>query len=356
MNPSKTAQDLQKEFPRLPIKTNEILAPYTTFKIGGPAEIFATTESSDQLKNLLIFIKTNYPRLPITILGNASNVLVADSGLKGLVIKNNSQNIKILPPDLNLNQLSTKKTIPNHRTELDPEKYLDFSSLDYDESDKPQISVEIESGVPLPYALAYLFKKKITGLQWFAGIPGTLGGATWYNIHGGKYHFSNFIKEVSVLNFKTGKEELLPAKDLAFSYDYSIFQKKPHLIILSTTLNLYRGDIKKARTTAQKWIGQKANCQPLPSAGSVFQNLDPTLAKKHGFKSPSIGWIIDQLLNLKGKTIGGAQISPFHANFIVNQKKATAKDVLSLIGLIKKEFKKRWNIDLKLEIKLLGKI
>jgi len=275
MNPSKIAQDLQKKFPRLSIKTNEILAPYTTFKIGGPAEVFITTESSDQLKNLLIFVKSNYPQLPITILGNASNVLIADSGLKGLVIKNNSQKITILSSNFKASPLSTRKTISNRRAELDPEKYLDFSSLNYDESNEPQISVEIESGVPLPYALAYLFKKKITGLQWFAGIPGTFGGATWYNIHGGTYHLSDFIKEVGVLNLKTKKEGLLPAKDLAFSYDYSIFQEKPHLIILSTTLNLYQGNAKKARITAQKWIGQKTKCQPLPSAGSVFQNLDP---------------------------------------------------------------------------------
>ncbi len=356
MNPSKIAQELQKKFPRLSIKTNEILAPYTTFKIGGPVEIFITTESSNQLKNLLVFIKTSYPRLPITILGNASNLLIADSGLKGLVIKNNSQNIKILSLNLKTDQLSPKKTISNRRTELDPEKYLDFSSLNYDESTKPQVLVEIESGAPLPYALAYLFKNKITGLQWFAGIPGTFGGATWYNIHGGTYHLSDFIKEVTTLNLKTGKEELFQAKDLDFSYDYSVFQKKPHLVILSTTLSLYRGDTEKARITAQKWINQKAKCQPLPSAGSVFQNLDSVLVKKHGFKNPSVGWIIDQLLNLKGKTIGGAQISPLHANFIVNQKNATAKDVLSLIELIKKEFKKRWNIDLKLEIKILGNI
>jgi UDP-N-acetylmuramate dehydrogenase len=354
MDSSKIAQAIQKKFPDLNIKTNFSLTPLTTFKLGGPAEIFTITSSSDQLQRLLIYVKTKHPRLPLTILGNASNVLISDTGLPGLVIKNHSENIKILTPKTTKEPTKSKKNISTRRLQLDPKKYLDFSSLNYDESDRPTVLVKIESGVSLPRAIQYLLSKKITGLQWFAGIPGTLGGATWYNLHGGDYHLSDFIKKVKVLNLKTLKTKTLKEKDLSFGYDQSVFQSQPNLIILSTTLELYRGDHLLAQKTAQAWIDQKKKVQPLPSAGSVFQNLDPALATKHGFASPSTGWVIDQKLNWKGRTVGGAQISPQHANFIVNTGTATTQDVFSLISLVQKEFKKRWNINLAPEIKFLG--
>ncbi len=347
------AQTIQDKFPDLTVKTNWSLAPLSTFKIGGPAQIFTITKSSNQLKELLVFVKKDHPQLPLTILGNASNTLISDSGIEGLVIKNTSQNIHILkkkPPE------SKKQLIPVLRQEKDSKKYLDFNSLNYDESDKEKVFVEIESGVPFPYAISHLLQKGVTGLQWFAGIPGTVGGATWYNLHGGSYHLSDFIHSVEVLDLKNSTVKKMSPKDLNFAYDYSLLQKKPNLIILSTTLSLYKGNIEKAQSTAQKWIEQKKKVQPIPSAGSVFKNLSPDLAQKHGFESSSVGWIIDQKLKLKGKTIGSAQISPLHANFIVNTGSAKAKDVLSLIKLVQKEFKNRWNIKLEPEIKILDNV
>ncbi len=339
----------RQAFPELRIKINEPLARYSTIRIGGPAEIFLHVQSRSELEKVLTFVSKNFPKLPLTIIGNASNVLTADEGLKGIVIKNSATGIKILKK-LKKEKKSSLKQISTQRDEKNPRQYLDFSKLDYDESNQPQIMIEIDSGTPLPYAINSLIKKGVTGLQWFAGIPGTMGGATWYNIHGGSYHLSDYIEAVKVFDLKTGKVKTLRKKDLDFAYEQSSLQKHRNLIILSTVLKLYLGDAKKAASTAKEWIAQKMKCQPQNSLGSAFQNLDQKTAQKHHFESRSVGWVIDQKLNWKGKKIGGAQISPLHANFIVNAGKATAKDYLALIELIKNEFKKRWKINLKPEI------
>jgi len=130
--------------------------------------------------------------------------------------------------------------------------------------------------------------------------------------------------------------------------------KKPHLIILSITLKLYKGNTTKAKNIIKEWITQKSKIQPTNSAGSAFKNLpEKTTVPIWGQHKPT-GWIIDQQLKLKGKQIGGAKISEKHANFIVNTGNATAKDYLKLTKLIQQQFKKHWNINLPLEIKPLG--
>lgn len=327
---------------------NHPLAPYTTFKIGGPADEFINTKSSEECVE---FLKSIAPGIP-TILGNGSNVLISDSGIRGLVIKNSSQEIEIMdtPPI----PIEFKHTY-TQRNENEPEKYLDFTKLDYDESKEPQVLVKISSGTALPYAINYLLNQGITGLQWFAYIPGTVGGATWYNIHGGAYHFSDYIDSIEVFDLNKSEICQLRSDKLSWSYEKSYFQKNPHLIIISTTLRLFKGDANMAKNVKNAWIAQKIKVQPMNSAGSVFAN--PTLenSTKIWGEQKSTGWIIDHELNWKGKSIGGAQISLQHSNFIVNTGTATATDVSALIQEIKNEVQKRFNLTLKTEIKFLGK-
>lgn len=329
------------------IYQNHPLAPYTTIKIGGPADTFIITNTTEEFIEAL----KKYSSAPLTILGNGSNVLISDSGLRGVVIKNSSKDIDILAADplpIEFHHTYTQ------RNENEPEKYLDFTKLDYDESKEPQVLVKISSGTPLPYAINYLLDHGVTGLQWFAYIPGTIGGATWYNIHGGAYHFSDYLESIECFNLKTGHIENFFKKDLTWSYEKSFFQENPHLIILSTTLRLFKGNVKLAKQVKEAWIAQKVKVQPMNSAGSIFANPSLDNCQKIWDEQKSTGWIIDHELNWKGKQIGGAQISPLHSNFIVNTGTATAKDVSNLITEIKNEVQKRFSLNLKTEVKFLG--
>jgi UDP-N-acetylmuramate dehydrogenase len=324
---------------------NHPLAPYTTIKIGGPADTLIITHSTDE------FIETLKKYQSITIIGNGSNILISDSGIRGIVIKNSSQEIEIVdksPTPIVFNHTYTQ------RQENEPDKYLDFSKIDYDESSKDQILVKISSGTPLPYAISYLFNQEITGLQWFAYIPGTIGGAAYYNIHGGNYHFSDFLESIDVFNLDTKKIETYYKKDLDWEYEKSFFQKNPKLIIISVTLRLFKGDTDLARRVYAAWIDQKNKVQPMNSAGSVFANPSLEICQKLWGEQKSTGWIIDHELNWKGKQIGGAQISLQHGNFIINTGSAKDKKVSDLITEIKNEVQKRFNFTLKTEIKFLG--
>jgi len=384
----KIYQDLLTYFPTTFIKQNYPLAPITTLKIGGPADIYIQTTSQPEFIKLLKFLSTyeigNQPsqqflsaqrtrtsikdrgspkvastakirsqadnNIPITILGNASNVLISDSGIRGIVIKNSSSSIKILSKTTKTNFSKTD----THRTENEPEKYLDFSKIDYDESGFPQIKVQISSGTSLPHAINYLLDKGITGLQWFAYIPGTIGGAIVHNAHGGSYHISDYLINVKVFNLATGKTIIYSKSKLPWQYQTSYFLNHPQMIILSANFNLFLGDVNRAKLSRDAWIAQKSKVQPVNSAGSVFANPPLDICQKIWGEQKSTGWIIDHELNLKGYKIGGAQISPLHANFIVNNGSATSKDYLSLIKLVQNQAKSKFGFDLKHEIKLLG--
>ena len=351
MDTDKIYSNLKSNFPNTEIYQNHPLAPYTTINIGGPADIFIHTYSSKELTKVLKFIYDLSPATYPTILGNGSNVLISDSGIRGIVIKNSSTDFEILniPKDSH----KTDK-ISTHRTENDPRKYLNFGALDYDESDKPPILVRIDSGCQLPPIINQLIDKGITGLQWFGYIPGTIGGAVYSNIHGGAYHFSDFIQSVEVFDTKSSTIYPLPSTQLTWGYDSSSFQLKPHLIITSITLSLFKGDPIKAKKTVDTWIKQKSAVQSMNSLGSVFKNLPLEICQKIWGEQKSTGWIIDNELKLKGFSIGDAQISPLHANFIVNNGQATADDYFKLVKFIQTQAKAKLNLNLEPEIKFLG--
>jgi UDP-N-acetylmuramate dehydrogenase len=351
MDTNQLFSNLKSQFPNLDIYQHHPLAPYTTVNIGGPADIFLHSTSSHQLTQILQYLRSiNYDL--ISILGNGSNTLIADSGIRGLVIKNSSDQFTLLDSDSPTTTASA--SISAHRTENDPSKYLNFSQIDYDESDQPQVLVKIDSGCNLPQIINQLIDAGITGLQWFGFIPGTIGGAVFGNIHGGTHHLSDFIVEVEVFDLNTGQTKIIPKADLSWDYDHSSFQSQPNLIILSATLSLYRGDTNRAKTAVQAWITQKSVVQSTNSLGSVFQNPPLSICQKIWGEQKSAGWIIDNQLQLKGTQIGDAQISPKHANFIVNNGQATATDYLSLINLIQTQLHQKFNFKFNLEIKLLG--
>ena len=274
MDIEKIYSDLKNKFPNLKIYQNHPLASYTTVKIGGPADIFINTTNSQEFINVLKLLSDQ----PITILGNGSNVLISDSGIRGIVINNNSDEIE---------------TLPNNQ-------------------------IKVASGVQLSTLINFTLDHNLLGLEEFAYIPSTVGGAITGNIHGiNKNHFSKFINSVEKYN------------------DF----------IISAVLNLESGNSTPAKIQIKEIIQKKSAIQPMNSLGSVFKNIEG--------KDPT-GMIIDQQLNLKGHSIGAAQISSNHANFIVNNGSATAKDYLALINLIQSQMQTKFGFQFELEIKLLG--
>jgi len=257
------------------IQQNISLAPYTTVKIGGPADFFIHTKNSSEFIEALDYGQKN--NLPITILGNGSNVLISDSGIRGLVIKNDSQEIELLPDN----------------------------------------KVKVSSGTQLSYLINYTLDHNLVGLEEFAYIPSTIGGAIAGNIHGINGHFSHYVESV----------------------------EKHNDFIISAVLKLFPNDSTEAKTKVKEIIQKKSQIQVMNSLGSVFKNPIG--------KDPA-GMIIDKDLNRKGYSIGDAQISPKHANFIVNNGSSTAKDYLTLINLIQSQMQAKFGFQFELEIKLLG--
>ncbi len=331
------------------IKTfkNEPLKKYTTFQIGGPADVLSIVTRKKELVTAIKYaLKLN---VEFIILGGGSNVLISDKGIKKFVIINKATNIEILKKDEKLDNL--KSTIRNRLIQTDTKKLYSFKDLDYKETGE-RILVKIDSGTNLMRATLDLIKQGITGLQWYAGIPGTIGGAVFNNIHGGTHFLSEVIKQVEVLNTKTQEIYTLTNKKCDFKYDYSRFHSNPE-IILSATFSLYRGDGEKALYVFQEWTKRKI-IQPKRSAGSIWQNLDNETIKKLNLPTGSWGYIIDKIFKLKGKRINNAQISTKHAGFIENIGDAKASDVLKLIKLVEQEAEQKLQIKPKREVFLLG--
>jgi UDP-N-acetylmuramate dehydrogenase len=330
---------------------NEPLLKHTFLKIGGPADIFYEAPTTDDFKKAVV--EARKLEIPVTILGEGSNVLISDEGIRGLVLIDRSDKIEILDKDkVEVNLKKVKN--PDYRWESDDKigtfKY-EFKDLDYDESENPRIRVRMDSGVNLPKALDYLLEKGITGLQWYAGIPGTIGGAIFNNIHGGTHFLSEIIDSVTVLDI-SGGSHTINIEEMGVDYDKSRFQETGE-IILDATFLLFKGDIDKAKYVRFEWAKRKS-LQPRNAPGCAFHNLTQEQKDKLGIPTTSAGFIIEHLLKMTGFRIGDAAISKNHHNFIVNNGSATADDYLQVMKTIYNRAKKELGIEMVPEIFLLG--
>lgn len=289
------------------VKADVLLAGHTTFKIGGPADLFYEANTTDKIIQAVKLARRL--KIPYFILGEGSNLLVSDQGFKGLVIKIRSA---------------------NWRTKL-----------------KIQNSILIaEAGVKLRTLVEETAKADLFGLEFAAGIPGTLGGAVRGNAGAWQQNIGDRVLRVRVLT-KKGETKWLSQKDCQFKYRQSRF-KKASEIILEVELQLGEG-VKKEISKKIKKILKKREIQPKePSAGCIFINPTQRLPIRL-----SAGKLIEEC-GLKGRRIGDAQISLQHANFIVNLGQARAKDVLQLIKLAKTKVQKKFGIKLEKEIYLVG--
>lgn len=278
------------------------LSTLTTYKTGGIAKLVVYPNNINNLKQMLKLIhKYN---IKYFILGKGSNTLFSDKEFNGVIIKLDK-----------LNNFKIKQT-----------------------------EIYVESGMILSKLVQASVKNELTGLEFAIGIPGTIGGAIYMNAGAYGNNMSNIVKSVIVLNEKFQIKEI-PLEKLKFDYRYSIFQDNKNLICVAANIKLEHGNHDEIASKIKENLLKRKNSQPLeyPSAGSVFRNPEGNYAGK----------IIEEL-GLKGKNIGGAEISTKHANFIINKNNASSSDILDLIKLVQKEVKDKYKIDLKLEQQLVN--
>jgi UDP-N-acetylmuramate dehydrogenase len=296
--------DIQR---RIGVKTSrdEPLGRFTTMRVGGPADLFATAHNAFELRALVRFARSR--GLPHLVLGRGSDIVFADAGVRGLVIQNRAEGSRV-----------------------------------------EDGTYTAESGVPMARAATETQKAGLTGLEFGLAIPGTVGGAVWANAGAHESDVATVLEAARVLD-AAGREVILTGDDLAFGYRDSRFKHvasgAPAEIVLDATFRLEPADadtIKARLDDIRRW--RQAH-QPLgiPSAGSVFRNPDGT----------SAGKLIDDA-GLKGLRIGGATVSEKHANFIINDQKGSAADVRRVAEQVRAAVRERHGVDLQFEIEFLG--
>lgn len=302
------------------IQTGVPLAPYTTMKVGGPAQYFATVNTTDQMIKLVRWARS--VALPYFLLGGGSNMLISDAGIRGLVIHNRCRQVRVDQP----------------------------RCCDVPRDERPYLMAE--SGALLAGVARQSVREALTGLEWAVSVPGTVGGAVVGNAgaHGGEVKDS---LEYALLLDAAGDVVEYQQKD--FAYAYRVSKLKEHValragfnaVVLSANFRLSYGDANEIRARAEQFLQHRRRTQPVEaSLGSTFVNPPGDHA----------GRLIEQA-GLKGTRVGGVEVSALHANFIINPGgvgKATAQDVVNLIELIQSTVEQRFSVHLVPEVQFIG--
>lgn len=305
------------------LQENVLLKDHTTFNIGGPAEYFFVAFTKEELLKATQLAK-NFG-LPIFILGGGSNLLVKDRGIEGLVIKVESQD-----------DYSLKGNVLSSNAGVELKKLVELSVL-----------------------------HSLKGLEWAGGLPGSLGGA----VRGNAGAFGGEMKD-SIIEVEAFDQDFVVQKlsheQSHFSYRSSLFKEK-NWVVISATMQLAEGNKEELEAVMNSHINYRKERHPLElgNAGSIFKNMDVkafskgwqeklvNVVKNDPFPVIPTAYLIAEA-GLKGKTIGKAQVSEKHPNFMVNLGGATAQDVLELIDIVKKAVKEKYQIDLETEVQIIG--
>ena len=285
---------------------NEPMKKHTSFKIGGNADFFVSVKTIEELKQALFYAKQK--QIPHTIIGNGTNILVSDSGIRGIVIK------------------------------------IDIQKFDLKE-ENDYIEISVGSGNKMMALATQLKKQEISGFEQLSGIPGTIGGAIYMNAGAYGKEMKDIVVSTRCMNMK-GEIFELSNEEQKFEYRSSVFNTKEY-IILEAKLKLKKGKKEDIELQMNEYLNQRKEKQPLeyPSAGSTFKRQEEIITAK----------LIDEC-GLKGYKIGGAMVSERHAGFIVNTGDATAKDVLELIKYVKDEVYKKYGVKIEEEVKIVGEL
>jgi len=286
------------------VLVNEPLANHTTMKMGGPADLFIEPSSIENLEKTMKIIREN--NVPWRAIGRGSNLLVSDAGIEGALIKLG--------------------------------KGLDH--LEINESE-----IRVGAGYSLVSLSVQISKKGLAGLEFASGIPGSVGGSVYMNAGAHGSDMSEILEKAYVL-FADGTLAWLSKEEMEFSYRTSILQKKRPGIVLEAIFQLTPGNREEIVAKMQSNKNYRKETQPynLPCAGSIFRNPLPHYA----------GQLVQEA-GLKGYSIGGAQISPMHGNFIVNTGNGKASDVLALIQYVKDTVFKQYGIIMETEVEIIGR-
>ena len=302
-------EELKKQILQLGILQDNIMfdepmSKHTTFKAGGPAECYIKIDNIQDLRQILKLSKQK--NIPVTILGNGSNVLVLDGGIKGIVL-----NIR-------------------------------FNKIEMMNLDK-KIFANVGAGVKVSVFGHLLVKNAITGFEELSGIPGTIGGAVRMNAGAHGKEFKDIISTVTCMDYN-GNVHQFDNEEMQFEYRRSILKDKQY-IILEAHMEFRKGNKEDIKKKMEEYSTYRREKQPIeyPSAGSTFKRGTDYITAK----------LIDEA-GLKGYSIGGAEVSSKHAGFIINKGNATAKDILELIEYVKYNIEKKYNKKIELEIEIIG--
>ncbi|WP_048602581.1 UDP-N-acetylmuramate dehydrogenase [Rubeoparvulum massiliense] len=283
------------------IVCNEIMARYTTWKVGGPADLFLVIQDKAALQRTIEILHRH--EIPWLVLGKGSNILVSDLGIRGAVIKLDR-----------FNQLEIMDT-----------------------------RIQVGAGYSMVNLAITAGKAGLTGLEFAGGIPGTVGGACYMNAGAHGSNMAAVCEMVEVVT-ETGKILHLTNREMQFAYRTSILQEKPW-IVTELHFQLQKGDRKEIAAALASYKDRRRKTQPLKEAcaGSVFRNPEGDHAGR-----------LIEAAGLKGFSLGDAQVSTIHANFIVNRGKASAADIEQLISHVQQEIKRQFGIQLETEVLRVG--
>lgn len=302
---------LRDAVPEASVEVEAPLARLTTMRVGGPADLLVTVKSAGEVERVVAIARDC--EVPLTALGGGSNVVVADAGIRGIVLRLHGGQITQVTDDL----------------------------------------VRADAGVTINGLVRWLASRGLAGLEAWAGTPGTVGGAIHGNAHFQGRLISEHVHDVRVL-LPTGRVIDVPARDMAFAYDRSRLQGSDE-VALSVRFTVTGGaDPEALRHVARTSLAFRKRTQPLhqASAGCIFQNPDVSASLPVGVPR-SAGALIDRV-GMKGTVLGGAQVSPLHANFVTVAAGSRASDVRSLVERCRRQVQEATGVRLEEEIVYLG--
>jgi UDP-N-acetylmuramate dehydrogenase len=309
---SELAAVLERAFGAERVKRDAALAPFTTFKVGGPADLLIETQDGDEIVRAVKLAHAAGVR--VTMLGGGSNVLIADSGIRGLVIRTKGGEVTPIGDTL----------------------------------------VRADAAVTINGLVRWTINRGYAGLEAWAGTPGTVGGAIYGNAHWKKINIGELVESVRLLK-PDGTLLQAPADRMEFDYDYSRLKRTGEIVLWAAFRVTPGGDPAALRLVARESLAFRKRTQPLesPSAGCIFMNPDPVRDRIPGGIPPSAGALVDRA-GLKGAAHGGARVSPTHANFIINDGSASAADIYRLVEQCRDAVKDQFGVALRNEIICLG--
>lgn len=293
------------------VTRNAPLAPFTTFKVGGPADWLVTLKSAEEVRSVVQLAQEH--GVPVSVLGGGSNVLVSDAGIRGVVVRVHGGEVRAIGPS----------------------------------------AVRADAGLTINGLVRWTINRGISGLEAWAGTPGTVGGAVFGNAHFQGRLISELVERVMLVT-ADGAVVDVPTAEMEFGYDYSRLHRTRE-VVLSADFRTGSGEPAALREVARQSLAFRKRTQPLEaaSAGCIFQNPDPALETVPAGIPASAGALVDRA-GLKGASEGKARVSPTHANFIVNDGGATAADIVRLVERCKREVGAQFGVTLREEIVRLG--